>query len=113
MYGLLQKCRKDKLSIECQLDMFYKTILPILLYGSEIWGFENIDIIERVHLRFCKLILHHKQSTPNFMVYGELGRYPISVIMKVRMIRFWCRILNGKEFKLSYLLYKLMYIIFY
>ena len=112
MYGLLQKCRKHKLSIECQLDMFDKTILPILLYGSEIWGFENIDIIERVHLRFCKLILYLKQSTPNFMVYGELGRYPISVIMKVRMIRFWCRILNGKEFKLSYLLYKLMYINF-
>ena len=90
--------------------MFDKTILPIhvLLYGSEIWGFENIDIIERVHLHFCKLILHLKQSTPNFMVYGELGRYPISVIM----IRFWCRILNRKEFKLSYLLYKLMYINF-
>jgi len=92
MYGLLQKCRKHTLSIECQLDMFYKTILPILLYGSEIWGFENIDIIERVHLRFCKLILHLKQSTPNFMVYGELGRYPIPVILKVCMIRFWCRI---------------------
>ena len=68
MYGLLQKCRKHKLSIECQLDRLDKTILPILLYGSEIWGFENIDIIERVHLRFCKLILHLKQSTPNCMV---------------------------------------------
>ena len=104
MYSLLQKCRKHKLSIECQLYMFVKTILPILLYGSEIWGFENIDIIDRVHSRLFKLILHLKQSTPNFMVYGELGRYPISVIMKVRMIRFWCIILNGKESKLSYLL---------
>ena len=84
--------------------MFDKTILPILLYCSEIWVFENIDIIERVHSRFCKLILHLKQSTPNCMVYGELGRYPISVIMKVRMIRCWCIILNGKESKLSYLL---------
>jgi hypothetical protein len=46
------------------------------------------------------------------MVYGELGKYPISVIMKVHMIRFWCRILIGKEFKLSFLLYKLMYINF-
>jgi hypothetical protein len=56
MYGLLQQCRKHKLSIECQFDMFDKTILPILLYGSEIWGFENIDIIERVHLHFCRFI---------------------------------------------------------
>jgi hypothetical protein len=93
--------------------MFDKTILPILLYGSEIWGFENIDIIERVHLHFCRFIWHLKQSTPNCMVYGELGRYPISVIMKVRMIRFWhIELLNGKEFKQYYLLYKLMYINF-
>ena len=74
MYGLLQQCRKHKLSIECQFDMFDKTILPILFYRSEICGFENIYIIERVHLRLCKLILHLKQSTPNVMVYGELGR---------------------------------------
>ena len=92
MYGLLQKCRKNKLSIECQLDMFDRIVLPVLLYGSEIWGFENLDIIERVHLRFCKLILHLKPTTPNFMVYGELGRFPISVMIKVRMIKFWCRI---------------------
>jgi hypothetical protein len=36
--------------------MFDKTILPILLYGSEIWGFENVDIIERVHLHFCRFM---------------------------------------------------------
>ena len=83
IYGLLQKCKKQILSIECQFDMFDKTILPMLL-----WGFENIDIIERVHLRFCRLILRLKQSTPNFMVYGELatGGYPNSVILKVRTI---------------------------
>jgi hypothetical protein len=93
IYGLLQKCRKQILSIECQFDMFDKTILPMLL-----WGFENIDIIEGVHLRFCRLILRFKQSTPNFMVYGELaiGRYPNSVILKVHTIRLWCRVLNGK-----------------
>ena len=112
MYGLLQKCRKNKLSIECQLDMFDRIVLPVLLYGSEIWGFENLDIIERVHLRFCKLILHLKPTTPNFMVYGELGRFPISVMIKVRMIKFWCRILNSSNDKLSFLLYKLLYINF-
>ena len=45
-----------------------ENILPISMHGSEIWGFENIDIIDRFHLRFCKLILHLKQSTPNVMV---------------------------------------------
>jgi hypothetical protein len=57
------------LSIQCQLDIFDKTVKPILLYGCETWGFGKNDIIERVHLKFCKLLLHVKTSTPNVMVY--------------------------------------------
>ena len=85
-------------------------VLPILIYGSEIWGFENIDILERVHLQFCKMILHLKQSTPNFIVYAELGRYPITVSVKLRMINFWSRLLNGKESKICAVLYKLVFL---
>ena len=39
------------------LELFDKLIKPILDYGSEIWGFLNANVIERVHLRFCKNLL--------------------------------------------------------
>ena len=52
-------------------------VKPTLLYGCEIWGLGNIEIIERVHIEFCKLLLQLKNSTPTCMIYGELGRYPI------------------------------------
>ena len=58
------------------LDLFDKIIIPMLTYGSAIWGCENIDILEKLHVKFCKLLLNLKTSTPNFMLYGELGRYP-------------------------------------
>jgi hypothetical protein len=45
------------------------------MVGCEIWGFSNLDTIERVHLKFCKLLLHLKKSTPNFMIYGELWTF--------------------------------------
>ena len=112
MYSLLQKCRTHNMSIECQLDMFDKAILPILLYGAEIWGFEKLEILERVHLQFCKIILGLKQTTPNCIVYGELGRFPISVFVKLRMVKFWCRLINGDESKISSILYKLLFINF-
>ena len=47
-----------------------------MLYGCELWGYSNIDVLERLHLRFCKILLKVKKSTPNAMVYGELGRHP-------------------------------------
>ena len=58
------------------------TISPILLYASEVWGFENKESIEKVHLQFCKNILKVRSATPNYMVYGELGRHPMEVMVK-------------------------------
>lgn len=42
-------------------------------------------------------------STPNFMIYGELARYPLCVKVKIRMLNFWIRMLKGKELKFSYI----------
>jgi hypothetical protein len=50
MYEVLKKGRLHNLSIQCQLDIFDKTVKPILLYGCETWGFGKNDIIERVQL---------------------------------------------------------------
>jgi hypothetical protein len=35
------------------------------------------------------------------MIYGELGRYPLSINIIVRMISFWCKLVNSQEDKLS------------
>ena len=108
MYEVIRKGRAHNLSISCQLDLFDKLVKPILLYGCEIWGFGNNDIVEKVHLKFCKLILRLKSSTPSCMVYGELGRFPIELDIKLRMISFWARTLIGKDSKLSAVSYKLL-----
>jgi hypothetical protein len=107
MFAVLKKCRQLNLSIDCQLDMFDKIIKPILLYGCEIWGFSNLDIIERLHLKFCKYVLSVNKSTPSFMIYGELGRYPVSINVKVRMVTFWASLVNSHDFKLSSILLRL------
>ena len=48
--------------------------MPVLLYGSEIWGFHKAVDIEEVQLLFRKKILHLKRNTANYFIYGELGR---------------------------------------
>lgn len=39
------------------VEMFDKMIVPILLYGSEIWGFKYSDKIERIQYAFCERLL--------------------------------------------------------
>ena len=84
----------------------------MLTYGSEIWGYENIDILEKVHVKFCKLLLNLKTSTPNFMLYGELGRYmyPLNITVKLNILSFWSKLIDGKQSKLSSLIYRLLYL---
>ena len=98
LFSLLRKIRTLDLPIYMQIDLFDKTVKPILLYGSEIWGFGNLDIIERVQLKFFKHILNMKKTTPSFMVYGELGQYPLYIDIYSRIISFWTKLgENGKN----------------
>ena len=82
----------------------------ILLYGSEVWGYENLKVIEQIQLKFCKRILKVRNTTPNFMIYGELGRFPLEIRVKLRMIAFWSKLVLNEN-KLSSVLYKLMYLL--
>ena len=38
-------------------DMFNKLIKPVLMYGSEEWGFHSAAAVKRVHTAYCKIIL--------------------------------------------------------
>jgi hypothetical protein len=76
------------------------------LYGSEVWGVGKNDNIEKVHLQFLKRILGVRVTTPNCLVYGELGRYPLDINIKCRMLCFWSRLMTTE--KLSSKIYKLL-----
>ena len=44
-------CNLD-IPIDLELYLFDHAILPIALYGCEIWGFENSKVIENLHYEF-------------------------------------------------------------
>ena len=80
-----------------------------MLYGCEVWGFKKVEILEKLQLQYCKILLNMKKCTPNVMVLGELGRLPIEFYVKCRMLGFWHKLVTGNQNKISCILYKLMF----
>ena len=62
------------------LDLFATTVLPVLPHGCEVLGNENNSLVDTVSLKFCKYLLGLKRSTPSWMVYRNLGSYPILLL---------------------------------
>ena len=58
-------------------------------------NFEPCLDVERVHLSFCKRVLHVKRSTANYFIYGELGHFPLQITGKVRILKYWIKIITG------------------
>lgn len=58
MHSVNGMCRTHYLAIDCKIDMFDKIIKPVLLYGCEVWCFHNTNLLEQLHLKFCKHTLN-------------------------------------------------------
>ena len=124
MFVILKKGRLLNLDVDTQLKLFDSTVVPIMLYGSEVWGFTILDLknkpnqnklnilrtnlIEKLHLKFCKMLLKVKKSTASIMVYGELGRKPLSILIKSRMIQFWFKVVSNDDSRLTSIVYNVL-----
>jgi hypothetical protein len=78
------------------LCMFFKLfdaqVKPMILYASEIWGYLHLHAIETVHMFACKRFLNVNIKTPNIMVYGDLGRFPLYIDSTLYVVRYWFKL---------------------
>jgi len=72
--------------------LFDSQIKPMLLYASEIWGICKVPVIESAHLFACKRLLGVPNKTPNTLVYGDSGRYPLFIESTISALRYWLKI---------------------
>ena len=65
-----------------------------MTYSCEVWGLHNIKELETFYLSFLKSVLCVKKSTPNCFVYGELGVFPLIIEMKMRIVKYWLKLIR-------------------
>ena len=46
--------------VKTKLVLFDRLVVPILLYGAEVWGIFDYTEIEKVHIKFCILNTYNR-----------------------------------------------------
>ena len=94
MYSLLSNTKKYHLNVFTNLSLFDTYVNSVLSYACEIWGHHPAPDIEKIHVKYCKRLLSVKNSTNSALVYMETGRLPLSTYRRIRMFKYWFKLLS-------------------
>ena len=99
------------------IKIFEKVVEPILLYNCEVslayfpktWSYEKFvknmwDLgseVNKVVLSFVRQLLGVHKKTTNLATLSETGKYPLSVKIFVRIIKYWFRIYTSQNILLQ------------
>ena len=84
------------------LFLFDSTILPILNYATDVWGFGTWECLEKIHLMACKSTLGVKGSTTSLGIYAELGRCSLLEHRHINILKFYIRLINLDSSRYAY-----------
>ncbi len=95
-------------------DMGFKTyttlyntlVSPVMNYGAEIWGYKSYNCCQCVANKAMKFYLGVHKYTSNAAVLGECGWLKCKFDRWLIMCRFWNRLVQMDEDKLTYKLFK-------
>ncbi len=105
-FSLISKIVKPDLPVDISSDLYDKLVMPIMLYGCEVWGYENTHQVKVTYNSFLKRISKLSKSMSTCMLYGELGIKNPLELTDNRLINFWHSIANGNDSKISNVMYK-------
>ena len=99
VFGLLGRCHELHI---CQpllkLKLFDALVRPIMLYACEVWaivgGKQALEDMERVEIRFLKMLLGVPQNTSSKLVHAEFGRLPLKHCWLQQCIKYLKRFLS-------------------
>ena len=86
-----------QIPVKTVIYIFDAAALPVLTYGSEIWALNaTLDhdkwhqtSTEQAHVDFIKQVLGVDRSTNNLVCMAELGRYPFSIEINIKIINVY------------------------
>lgn len=97
MFKLMKTMKNVYFNHVTRLSLFDTYVGSVLSYASEVWEFHKGDAIEKIHLEYLKIMLKVRKNTSSLMVYNELGRLPLCIQRKIRIVKFWFKLLESEN----------------
>ena len=88
------------------MHLFDALVRPVMLYGVETWGpgalcGKDMEHCEREQRQSLRVLLGLRTGTPNAAVLGEVGRFPVAHTAVALLCRFWNRLVEMPESRLT------------
>ena len=100
--SIICKYRKlNGLGYNTYSKLYDTCVCPVLDYGSEVWGFKNYEKIDHIQNRAVRAFLGVHNFAPNLGIHGDMGWTYSNVRRKVNMVRYWNRLVNMQENRLT------------
>ena len=74
--------------------VYESIVLPVIHYGSSIWGIVENKGINAIHNKACRNFLGVGKYTANAAIQGDIGLSPPIVDQWGAIARQWCRFVN-------------------
>ena len=93
--------RSSFLSKNALLDLYFKVILPSVLYGLIVWGgcinAEQLNSLEILHRRAARVIYKLPKDLPSSDVYQHTNWDTIDYMYKLRLIKLFYKIVSEES----------------
>jgi hypothetical protein len=85
--------------------MYKSCVYPILEYSSEIWGYKEYQIINKVQNRAIRTFLGVNNLTSNLAIHGDFGWTPPRRRRHLAMIRYYNRLVDMENYRLPKIIF--------
>jgi len=104
--AMLSKALSEGLSLKAAEVIWWSMIVPVLNFGSELWGAAKCKEVEMVQLEVGRRILGVSRKMANAVVRGELGWWTMRAQRDMKLLIYWARLVRLDDSRLVKQVYK-------
>src|SRR3569623_504910 len=104
--AMLSKAIKEGLSLKAAEVIWWSMIIPVINFGSELWGSAICKEVESVQLQVGKRLLGVSRKMTNAVVRGDLGWWPMRAQRDMKLLLSWARMVRLEDYRLVKQVYR-------